>query len=65
MAESNLSRLVKAGLVNPKKLSVSHKKRLKKLTGAEVRTLIRVRSKLNFKGQLHRSRGKIEPHTFL
>ncbi|HEX9894149.1 MAG TPA: hypothetical protein VGA78_09490 [Gemmatimonadales bacterium] len=65
MAASNLERLAEAKLINPKKLSTAHKNRLKKLTRAEVTTLIRVRGKLKFKGQLHRTRGKVEPYTFI
>jgi hypothetical protein len=62
---TNLSRLEAAGLVHPKKLSAAHKRRLTKLTRAEVNTLIRVKEKLKFSGQLHKARGKVEPDTFV
>jgi hypothetical protein len=65
MGAGNLDRLAKAGLLNPKKLSPTHRKRLAKLTSSEVSTLIRVRSKLKFSGMLHRKAGKIEPDTFV
>jgi hypothetical protein len=65
MAESNLSRLEKAGLLNSKKLSATHKRRLKKLTSGEVSALIRVKEKLHFSGMMHSTRGKVHPDTFV
>jgi hypothetical protein len=65
MSTRNLERLAKARLLDPKKLSPTHRKRLEKLTAAEVSTLIRVKAKLKFSGQLHRPRGKVEPDTFV
>jgi len=65
MAETNLARLEKAGLVQPKKLSATHKRRLTKLTRGEVNTLIKVKEKLRFGGMLHKTRGKVDPDTFV
>ena len=65
MAETHLSRLEKAGLVDPKKLSATHKRRIKKLTRGEVKALISVKEKLKFSGKLHKTRGKVDPDTFV
>jgi hypothetical protein len=65
MSTRNLERLAKARLLDPKKLSATHLKRVEKLTSSEVSTLIRVKSKLKFSGKLHRGRGKVEPDTFI
>jgi len=65
MADTNLTRLEQAGLVHPKKLSATHKRRLKKLTRGEVDALIRIQQKLKFSGMLHKQRGKVDPDTFV
>jgi len=63
MSAKNVERLAKAGLVDPKRVSPGHMKRLTSLSTAEVSTLIRVKRKLKFSGKLHRKTGKVDPDT--
>jgi hypothetical protein len=63
MSAKNVARLEKAGLVDTKRVSATHMKRLTKLSSAEVSTLIRVKKKLKFSGRLHRKTGKVDPDT--
>jgi hypothetical protein len=46
-------RLAKAGLVKSGKLTTGHRKRIAKLSHAEVRALVSAKRKLGYKGTMH------------